>query len=246
MHTLARTSRWLMVNRDRNRERLAKVIEQRDEAQARAKRSAAGRAAAGFAPGRGLQAGPRAPTRLRSAALGPTHAVVAAARQQPSHWLSFRRCRATWSRAVRDSSARRWLTRCWPTGARSSASTRSPTTTRASARRPRSPTARSNPAFELVEHDLGGAPPPPAALEGTAGIFHLAARPGVRASWGDGFEPYLHDNVLATHRVAESAAARGLRLVFASSSSVYGDALSLSDPRGRALRRPCRHTGSPS
>ena len=44
MHTLARTSRWLMVNRDRNRERLAKVIEQRDEAQARAKRLAAGRA----------------------------------------------------------------------------------------------------------------------------------------------------------------------------------------------------------
>jgi len=38
MHTLARTSRWLMVNRDRNRERLAKVIEQRDEAQSRAKR----------------------------------------------------------------------------------------------------------------------------------------------------------------------------------------------------------------
>jgi hypothetical protein len=38
MHTLARTSRWLMVNRDRNRERLAKVIEQRDAAQARENR----------------------------------------------------------------------------------------------------------------------------------------------------------------------------------------------------------------
>ncbi len=36
MHTLARTSRWLMVNRDRNRERMAKLIEQRDAAQARA------------------------------------------------------------------------------------------------------------------------------------------------------------------------------------------------------------------
>ncbi|MGH2924682.1 MAG: NAD-dependent epimerase/dehydratase family protein [Solirubrobacterales bacterium] len=90
--------------------------------------------------------------------------------------------------------------------------------------------ALSNPAFELVEHDLGEAPPPPRALEGTAGIFHLAARPGVRASWGDGFDPYLHDNALATHRVAESAAARGLRLVFASSSSVYGDALAYPTP----------------
>jgi glycosyl transferase family 2 len=35
MHVLARTSRWLMLNRDRNRERLVKVIEQRDAAQAR-------------------------------------------------------------------------------------------------------------------------------------------------------------------------------------------------------------------
>lgn len=42
MHTLARTSRWLMVNRDRNRERLAKVIEQRDAAQAREERNRRG------------------------------------------------------------------------------------------------------------------------------------------------------------------------------------------------------------
>ncbi len=38
MYTLARTSRWLMVNRDRNRERLAKMIEQRDAAKAREER----------------------------------------------------------------------------------------------------------------------------------------------------------------------------------------------------------------
>jgi hypothetical protein len=57
MHTLGRTSRWLMVNRDRNRERLAKVIEQRDAAQARERRFR--RRAGG---GR-----PRAWTRLRRA-----------------------------------------------------------------------------------------------------------------------------------------------------------------------------------
>jgi glycosyl transferase family 2 len=39
MHVLARTSRWLMANRERNRERMAKLIEQRDEAQSRAKRA---------------------------------------------------------------------------------------------------------------------------------------------------------------------------------------------------------------
>jgi UDP-glucuronate 4-epimerase len=85
--------------------------------------------------------------------------------------------------------------------------------------------AASHPAFELVEHDLGHGPPPDEALEGVEGIFHLAARPGVRASWGGGFEAYVHDNVLATHAVAGCAARRGLRLVFASSSSIYGDAL---------------------
>lgn len=85
--------------------------------------------------------------------------------------------------------------------------------------------ARGDAAFQLVEHDLGDAPPPEAALEGVAGIFHLAARPGVRASWGSGFDPYLHDNALATHLVAECAAKRELRLVFASSSSIYGDAM---------------------
>jgi UDP-glucuronate 4-epimerase len=91
-------------------------------------------------------------------------------------------------------------------------------------------TARSDPAFELVEHDLGEGPLPDAALDGVGGIFHLAARPGVRASWGAGFEPYLHDNALATHLVADCAARRGLRLVFASSSSVYGDALAHPTP----------------
>ncbi len=94
--------------------------------------------------------------------------------------------------------------------------------------------ARSDPGFELIEHDLGAALPPAAALEGVAGIFHLAARPGVRASWGAGFEPYLHDNAQATHLVAQSAAERGLRLVFASSSSIYGDALAHPTPEDAA------------
>lgn len=52
-------------------------------------------------------------------------------------------------------------------------------------------------------------------------IFHLAGRPGVRQSW-DQFDVYLRDNLLATQRVLEHAWATGARLVFASSSSVYG------------------------
>ena len=73
--------------------------------------------------------------------------------------------------------------------------------------------AASHPAFELVEHDLGDGPPPDQALEGVDGVFHLAARPGVRASWGEGFEPYVHDNVLATHVVADQEEIDPLRPV---------------------------------
>ena len=55
------------------------------------------------------------------------------------------------------------------------------------------------------------------------GVFHLAAQPGVR-SFGDVFPLYLRHNVLATQRVFEAAARDGVKVVFASSSSVYGAA----------------------
>jgi nucleoside-diphosphate-sugar epimerase len=56
-------------------------------------------------------------------------------------------------------------------------------------------------------------------------VFHQAAQPGVRASWGTTFDTYLRNNVLATQRLLEAAKELPLRkLVYASSSSVYGDA----------------------
>lgn len=57
-------------------------------------------------------------------------------------------------------------------------------------------------------------------------VFHLAAQPGVRRSW-EGFSIYLHENVECVHRLLEAASrlASPPRLVLASSSSVYGDAL---------------------
>jgi nucleoside-diphosphate-sugar epimerase len=63
----------------------------------------------------------------------------------------------------------------------------------------------------------------PLDLDGVDGVFHLAAQAGVR-SFGDVFPVYVRRNVLATHRVFEAAAAAGVRVVFASSSSVYGEA----------------------
>ena len=60
-------------------------------------------------------------------------------------------------------------------------------------------------------------------FDGADGVFHLAAQPGVR-SFGDRFPLYLRNNVLASERVFEAAVRAGARVVFASSSSVYGDA----------------------
>ena len=74
------------------------------------------------------------------------------------------------------------------------------------------------------------------ALDGFDGVFHLAGQPGVRASFSD-FDAYARRNLLATQRVFESAARSGVRVVFASSSSIYGDAERYPTPE-ETLPRP--------
>jgi len=77
--------------------------------------------------------------------------------------------------------------------------------------------------FSLAEVDLATADLAP-SLDGVEIVFHLAAQAGVRASWGERFETYLHDNVLATQRLLEAAKVRGeaRKIIYSSSSSVYG------------------------
>jgi UDP-glucuronate 4-epimerase len=59
-------------------------------------------------------------------------------------------------------------------------------------------------------------------------IFHLAGEPGVRTSWGTGFERYVRNNIVATQQLLEAVKRQGgRRLVYASSSSVYGQAETL-------------------
>src|SRR4051812_20094766 len=78
--------------------------------------------------------------------------------------------------------------------------------------------------FELVEADLRVHAIGP-LLDGVDVVFHQAAQPGVRLSWADGFGDYDGHNVLATQRLLEAAkAAEVQRVVYASSSSVYGNA----------------------
>jgi len=69
--------------------------------------------------------------------------------------------------------------------------------------------------IDLTEDDLDFA--------GFDAVFHLAGQPGVR-SFGDVFPLYLRRNVQATQRVFEAAARDEVRVVFASSSSIYGAA----------------------
>ncbi len=81
--------------------------------------------------------------------------------------------------------------------------------------------------FELAEADLRTADIG-ALLDGVDVVFHQAAQPGVRLSWAAGFATYVEHNVLATQRLLEAvrtggAGARRPKVVYASSSSVYGN-----------------------
>jgi nucleoside-diphosphate-sugar epimerase len=83
---------------------------------------------------------------------------------------------------------------------------------------------RSRTNFTLVTDDLCTADLR-RLLAGAEVVFHEAAQPGVRGSWSDGFAEYCSNNVLATQRVLEAALAADVpRVVYASSSSVYGNA----------------------
>ncbi len=78
----------------------------------------------------------------------------------------------------------------------------------------------------------------PTLVESADLVFHLAAQAGVRASWGQSFDVYTQLNVTVLQRLLEAArGASDLRkFVFASSSSVYGDAESLPTGEDQILK----------
>jgi UDP-glucuronate 4-epimerase len=72
-------------------------------------------------------------------------------------------------------------------------------------------------------------------LGGVDGVFHLAAQAGVR-SFGEVFPTYVRRNLVASQRVFEACAQAGVRVVFASSSSVYGEAEAYPTPETTEVR----------
>ncbi len=81
---------------------------------------------------------------------------------------------------------------------------------------------KSNPKFKFIEANLLDYDLKSLVSEVDT-VFHLAAQPGVRYSW-ENFEVYLQNNIYATQKLFEACKEKRPQFVFASSSSVYGNA----------------------
>lgn len=89
---------------------------------------------------------------------------------------------------------------------------------------------RKNKNFKFLKQDLVKADLP-SIIRRADYLFHLAAQPGVRGSWGRNFTRYVRNNILATQAVLEAAKGNGIKkVVYASSSSIYGDTTVLPTP----------------
>ena len=96
--------------------------------------------------------------------------------------------------------------------------------------------------FRFVESSIQGADLPRLLADRTH-VFHLAAQAGVRKSWGRDFAAYTTNNIEATQVLLEACVGRPLdRFVYASSSSVYGDGVSIP-MREDALPQPVSPNG---
>ena len=96
----------------------------------------------------------------------------------------------------------------------------------------------TGPRFKLVESTLQHADLKKLLGDRTH-VFHLAAQAGVRKSWGRDFSIYTTNNIEATQVLLEAVASTPsiARVVYASSSSVYGDDVAMP-MREDALPQP--------
>lgn len=82
--------------------------------------------------------------------------------------------------------------------------------------------ALADPNYTLVTEDLAECDLD-ALLDGVDSVFHLAAQPGVRGSWGANFATYAHRNLVVTQHLLEALTRNPVPTVVASTSSVYGE-----------------------
>jgi UDP-glucose 4-epimerase len=102
---------------------------------------------------------------------------------------------------------------------------------------------RGRPGFKFIDTDLLHAELKP-LLAGVDYLFHLAAQPGVRSSWGREFSRYTENNIMATQRLLEvTKELRLSKFVYASTSSVYGDTDDLP-MREEGMTRPVSPYGA--
>lgn len=99
--------------------------------------------------------------------------------------------------------------------------------------------------FEFIEGDLLERDASLEAVEGCSQVFHLAANPEVQANKA-GPKEHFRQNIEATYSLLEAIAERGgvELLVFASTSTVYGEATVLPTPEGYGPTKPISMYGA--
>ena len=81
----------------------------------------------------------------------------------------------------------------------------------------------TNPRFQFHQVDLRKADLA-RLLDGVQVVYHLAAMPGVRTSWGTDFKSYVDHNIVATQILLEAVCECPLKkFIYISTSSVYGE-----------------------
>jgi UDP-glucose 4-epimerase len=102
-----------------------------------------------------------------------------------------------------------------------------------------------DPGLSFVKGDLLDAEAVTGALDGCDAVYHLAANPEVRTSRASP-EDHFRQNVEATHRLLEAVRRVGgvELLVFASSSTVYGEADVVPTPEDYGPLKPISHYGA--
>ena len=93
--------------------------------------------------------------------------------------------------------------------------------------------------FSLIRQDLESSLDLSTIFKNTEYIFHLAAQPGIRASWGKEFAIYVKNNISVTQKILESLKNNTTlkKFVLASSSSVYGNQSNIMNEE-TSLTRP--------